>query len=296
MNHETPSVHRPRPVSAARPRSGPARMRAALAYATRPARGAVPAAGAMLTGLTALSLRCLPGVPGPDRLERIEVLVDAGRRLRGTADVTVRRAPAGTGLPRPRMVLSLPCAPLPRAVADAAATLADRADPAAVRALLVEAVRTGDCDPALVVAELDAAGLLRRDGVAGAVDELLARRRTSAEHRLYGMVRDFGLPDPLWNVDLRLPGGPYLGSVDAYWPRHAVALELDAVPADPRQAVRWPRVSGGRETLGRLGIAVISTTPAQLRASAARQASVVRTALLSADERAPRARVVVLPR
>ena len=41
------------------------------------------------------------------------------------------------------------------------------------------------------------------------------------------MVRGHGLPEPLWNVELRLPGGPHLGGVDAYWPDQAVAVEID---------------------------------------------------------------------
>lgn len=244
----------------------------------------------MLTGLTALSLLGFPGVPGPERLERIEVLVDAGRRLRGTADVTVRRAAV---LPRPRSVMGLPCAPVPRAVADAVAAVGEAP---AVRTLLVDSVRAAGCDPAAVVRELDGAGLLGRAEVSDAVDQLLARGRALAEGRLYLMVRDFGLPDPLWNVDLRLPSGPYLGSVDAYWPDHAVALELDSSAAGADEAARRPRMPVGREVLGRLGIEVVRTTPAKLRASAARQAAAVRTALLSVDDRATSARVVVLPR
>ena len=48
--------------------------------------------------------------------------------------------------------------------------------------------------------------------------------------------REHGLPDPVWNVDLRLPGGPHLGGLDAFWQEHSVAVELDT--RAPRQGDR----------------------------------------------------------
>ena len=116
---------------------------------------------------------------------------------------------------------------------------ADSTDAGAVRRLLTEAVRGGHCEPAAVVRELNEARLLSRPHVVDAVDSLLAEGRAIAEDRLYRMVREYGLPDPVWNVDLRLPGGPHLGGLDAYWPEQAVAVELDtrAPPAGRRRPV-----------------------------------------------------------
>ncbi|HET6855481.1 MAG TPA: hypothetical protein VFH94_00065, partial [Streptomyces sp.] len=133
-----------------------------------------------------------------------------------------------------------------------------------------------------------------------AVDSLLAEGRAIAEERLYEMVRSQGLPDPLWDVDLRLPGGPYLGGVDAYWPDQAVAVELDT--RAPRQGERqeedalWTEYARKREHLERLGITVVHITPKKLRDSLEQQAAVVRTALLAAADREPAAYVVLLPR
>ncbi len=99
-----------------------------------------------------------------------------------------------------------------------------------------------------MVRELSEAELLGRPAVVGAVDALLAEGRAAAEARLYAMVREHGLPDPVWNVELRLPGGPRLGAVDAYWPDHAVAVELDA--RAPRYGVLAPHARRRRTRSG----------------------------------------------
>ncbi|CAG7626630.1 hypothetical protein [Actinacidiphila bryophytorum] len=206
------------------------RLQAALLYAGRDPQARGPRGGgreAMVTGLAALALHrfsCVPPLPG---LPRIDVLVPHQRRLRDAGEVSIHRA--GT-LPRPQEVTGLPCAPVPRALADA---VADLDDTETVRRLLTEAVRGGHCDAAAVLHELAGAGLLERPQVAAAVGALRRADRTMAEQRLYTMVRGRQLPDPVWNVELRLPGGPPLGSVDAYWPEHAVALAIDPRTGPP---------------------------------------------------------------
>lgn len=182
--------------------------------------------------------------------------------------------------------------------------MAKLSDAGAVRRLLAEAVRAGHCEQASVVRELTQARLLSRPHVVDAVDSLLAEGRAIAEDRLYRMVREYGLPDPVWNVDLRLPGGPHLGGLDAYWPEQAVAMELDT--RTPRQGHRqsqdqddgalWSEYARKREHLERLGITVVHVTPRKLREAMEQQAAVVRTALMAANDREPAAYVVVLPR
>jgi hypothetical protein len=273
------------------PATGEERLHAALLYAGQPSCGLDSrATQAMVTGLAALALHGFHTVPPLCALDRVDVLIPRQRRLRAGGDIRIRRA---NSLPRPVSILGLPCAPVPRAVADAVAGLGD---PEAVRALLTESVRTGDCEAASVVRELNNARLLTRPHVQRAVDALLAEGRAIAEGRLYEMVRRYGLPDPVWNVDLRLPGGPHLGSVDAYWPDHGVALELDARAPRHDDDALWQQHARARENLERLGIDVIITTPRKLRESLEQQAAVVRTALLGADDRGPHAYVAVLPR
>ncbi|MBT2466719.1 hypothetical protein J7E97_02255 [Streptomyces sp. ISL-66] len=268
--------------------SGPAtseeRLHAALLYAGR--RGDE----VMITGLAALALyrfsctATLPGVP------QIDVLVPNTRRLRSAGQVRIVRAHTP---PRPMEVTGLPVAPVARAVADAVAHLSDAGT---VRRLLSEAVRGGHCEPAAVVRELTVARLLNRPHVVDAVESLLAEGRAIAEDRLYQLVRGFELPEPVWNVDLRLPGGPHLGGVDAYWPEHAVAVEIDTRAPRQGEDEQWSESVRKRETLERCGVTVLHITPRKLRDWPEQQAAVVRTALTASDDRDPAAYLVVLPR
>jgi hypothetical protein len=288
------------------PPTGEERLHAVLVYA---ARGAVAEPGpgvpaqptarqphcpaypnAMISGLAALALHGFAAAPALLTLDKIDVLVPRPRRLRSTGCVRILRA---AELPVPDLVRGVPVAPVPRAVADAVAHLSDAV---MVQRLLTEAVRGGYCEPAAVVRELTGAKLLTRPHVVDAVDSLLAEGRAIAEDRLYQMVREYGLPDPVWNVDLRLPGGPALGGLDAYWPEHAVALELDTRAPRQNDETVWSAYTRKREHLEHLGITVVHITPRKLRESMEQQATVVRTALLAAAERDPAAHVVVLPR
>ncbi|MEU6285327.1 hypothetical protein [Streptomyces sp. NPDC047028] len=278
------------------------RLHAALLYATRESAPGVPAQPtaddphhspypeAVITGMAALALYGFASAPPLPSLDRVDVLVPRLRRLRSTGHVRVIRTPA---LPTPRAVMGLPVAPVPRALADA---VADLSDAAAVRRLLTEAVRGGHCEPASVVRELTGAKLLNRPQVVDAVDSLVAEGRTVAEDRLYRMVGEYGLPDPVWNVDLRLPGGPHLGGLDAYWPEQAVAVELDTRAPCRDDDALWSEYARKREHLERLGITVVHVTPRKLRESLEQQAAVIRTALMASADRDPAAYVVVLPR
>jgi hypothetical protein len=282
------------------------RLHAVLMYAARQQTTSVPAqpgaqephrpvyTEAVITGLTALTLHGFSSAPPLTSLDTIDVLVPRLRRLRSTGCARIVRTAA---LPAPQQVTGVPVAPVPRALADAVAQLADAG---AVRRLLTEAVRGRHCEPAAVVRALNQAKLLSRPHVVDAVDSLLAEGRAIAEERLYQMVQDYALPDPVWNVDLRLPGGPHLGGLDAYWPEQAVAVELDT--RAPLQGhgqeddVLWSEYARKREHLERLGITVVHITPKKLRESMEQQATVVRTALMAAGDRDPAAYVVVLPR
>jgi hypothetical protein len=278
------------------------RLHAVLMYASRESAPGVPVqpgaedahhpvyAEAVLTGLAALTLYGFTSAPSLPSLDTIDVLVPRLRRLRSTGCAHVLRA---ASLPAPEEATGVPVAPVPRALTDAVSQLTDAG---AVRRLLSEAVRGGHCEPAAIVRELNNAKLLSRPHVVDAVDSLLAEGRAIAEDRLYTMVREFGLPDPVWNVDLRLPGGPHLGGLDAYWPEQAVAVELDTRAPRQDEDALWSEYARKREHLERLGITVVYITPKKLRDGMEQQAAVVRTALMASGDRDPAAYVVVLPR
>ncbi|WP_314244718.1 hypothetical protein [Streptomyces sp. DSM 40907] len=266
------------------PATSEERLHAALLYAGR--RGGE----AMITGLAALALYRFSSAPPLLALSHIDVLVPGTRRLRSTGDVRIVRTHTP---PRSQEVTGLPVAPVARAVADAVTQLSDAGT---VRRLLSEAVRGGHCEPAAVVRELTVARLLSRPHVVDAVESLLAEGRAIAEDRLYHVVRGYELPDPVWNVDLRLPGGPHLGGVDAYWPEQAVAVEIDTRAPRQGEDEQWSESMRKRETLERLGVTVIHITPRKLRDWPEQQAAVIRTALTASDDREPAAYLVVLPR
>lgn len=278
------------------------RVHAALLYAARP-----PAPGAdgdasyggsgdaMVTGLAALALRGFASVPALSALERIDVLVPRTRRLRSVSFARVLR---GARLPDPELVHGVAVAPVPRAVADAVAWLTDAGT---VHGILAEVLCGGHGDPAAVMAELCRERLLDAPVIAEAVASLVDGDRRLAEGLLHRMVHDHRLPEPLWNVDLRLPGGPHLGPVDAYWPEHAVALELDT--RAPRADVRpwaedtlWSDPAHRPDHLTRLGITVVQLSPQALCRSPQDQATLVRAALMVAADLEPAAYVRVLPR
>ncbi|MFF2012251.1 hypothetical protein ACFVWY_24645 [Streptomyces sp. NPDC058195] len=281
------------------PLGGEELLRSALLYAGRPPASSSrpqPESGygeAVLTGLAALALHGFATAPPPGSAASIDVLVPRTRRLRSVGYVRLVRSRA---VRRAERLRGLPVAPVERALADAVAGLTD---PLAVRGLMIEAVRGGHCEPGVLVRELRRARLLERPQVVRAVGSLLAEGRALAEGRLYAMVREHGLPEPLWNVELRLPGGPALGGVDAYWPQQAVAVQLDAAahqdPVSPHGAAAGARAAE-REHLERLGVTVVRLSPAAPRGADRERAIVVRTALMAAADREPAALLTVLPR
>ncbi|SFB97439.1 hypothetical protein [Streptomyces aidingensis] len=254
----------------------------------------------MVTGLAALALHGFTTAPPLAALDRMDILVPRTRRLRSTGCARIVRS---HHLPRPQRRDGFPVAPVARALADA---VGRTPDPAAVRSLLTEAVREGHCGPAALVRELDRARLLSRRPVRAVVEVLMAEGRAPAEERLIRLVRAAGLPEPFWNVDLRLPEGPFLGGVDAYWPQEAVAVEIDSRAHGPDGGPDDGRhhYARKRAMLGRAGIILVHLTPRMLRDAAGQQAEVVRAALLGRygggggpdGDWQPPVHVVVLPR
>jgi hypothetical protein len=132
-------------------------LRAAMAYASQ---------GAVITGTDAL---CAHGIPVP-RGASVLILLPAGRRLVGRANLTVERT---TRLPEPHWHGGLPYAPVVRATVDAARHEHDRNR---LVALLGAPLRAGACTVAELQAELSAGS---RRGSAGPRSVLRAYQYSS---------------------------------------------------------------------------------------------------------------------
>nr|WSZ96188.1 hypothetical protein OH820_11460 [Streptomyces sp. NBC_00857] len=246
------------------------RLRAALLFAGE---------GALLTGTAALALYEVRAAGPVTRLRTVDVLVPGTRNPRSRAYVRVHR----TGRPCRRLpVRGLHCAPLPRATADAIPSLTDRA---AVTALLAEVVQRGRC----TLEELTTALRSGRHGsdprVATTLEGLTAGVRSVAEAAARPLLREAGIPDPLWNQDLYLLDGTFLARPDAYWPYAGVVLEIDSrewhlSPGD------WERTMARRNLMIRHGLTVLSVSPFQLRDDPQTLMTTLHAALATGAERA----------
>lgn len=176
-------------------------------------------AGAMFTGLTGTRLHGVSALPAD---ERIHVSIPAPRSVasRDFALVTRTMRP-----PEPCEVNGWPVAPLARCIVDAA-TRMDDVD--VVRAFMADAVQRRLCTVAELEEEL---AELRRPGTALARSVLAEIRigvRSAAEAWALELIRHSGLPEPMWNVELRTADGRVIGVVDAYWPEVGLGIEIQS--------------------------------------------------------------------
>jgi hypothetical protein len=217
-------------------------------------------ASAQLTSWAVLALHRLRDAPSPARVTTVDVLLPATRRRGSVSCVRVhrtRRMP-----PRPWDVSGFPCAPLPRALADAfAAEL--RAGRQLPMGLLYGAVQQKRAD----VAELRQAFVGRQVPVTGAVGAVLADVEAGAHSVAEGWARRLisrsGLPQPLWNRDLYVED-VFLSRPDAYWPQHGVVMEVDSV-RHHQLGADFANTVARHARMAAVGLCVIPVTPARLR-------------------------------
>ncbi|MFJ2175721.1 hypothetical protein ACIOHE_22835 [Streptomyces sp. NPDC087851] len=244
------------------------RLRAALLYAGE---------GALLTGVAALTLYEVRAAGPPSRPGPVDVLVPKGRAPGSRSYVRIRTARR----PAPALpVRRLPCVKLPRAVSDAVPYLPDGP---AVTALLAEVVQRGRCTLQELTAALRDSRRASDPRVVAALEGLTAGVRSVEEAEARRLLREAGIPDPLWNEPLYYPDGTFLACPDAHWPYAAVVLEIDSrawhlSPGD------WERTMTRRNLMTSQGLLVLSVSPPQLRADPAAFLTLLRTTLARAAD------------
>jgi hypothetical protein len=211
---------------------------------------------AVLTGTAAcrhLGLRRLP------EDETVHVLVPDHRQVRSAEFVVVERT---TRMPRALERDGLACAPLVRAVLDAARR---RRNPTSISALLAEPVQRRMVLVEQLEEELEA-GCRRGTAAPRAVLRAVqagVRSAAEFEAREWWVARE--LPPARFDVRLLRPDGRFLALVDAYVEEVGLVWEVDSVEehfATPDQVEATAR----RQRLLRdVGLVVVSNRPSQVR-------------------------------
>jgi len=222
------------------------RVQAALLHCGEPA---------MVTGRQACRRH---GLLATDPSHEVHVLVPAGRQPSSCGFVVVERT---WRLPVPVVRGGVPLAPVARAVLDAARRMR-RLDQ--IRALVAEAVQSGQCSAPELTGELDAGSPRGTGLVRTALREVSAGVRSVAEADARRLVRRSRLPEPIWNVDIHDLAGNRIARPDGWFDDVALAWEIDSyayhlAPGDYARTLRRDAAMVAN------GIVVVRTLPARLR-------------------------------
>lgn len=227
--------------------------------------------GSMLTGLAALRYHGVRVPPTDD----VDVLIPAQR---GHGDHGFARLHRTTRMPAQILMDgTVRYAPSARAVADAARLLPTLRE---VRAVVADAVQRGRCLPMWLAEELDGGPVRGSSRLRLVLAEITDGIRSVAEAELRELIKRSGLPEPLFNPKL-YAAGTFIASPDCWWPRAAVAVEVDSrewhlSPED------WEKTMSRRSRMSSYGIIVLHFTPHQIRTEPARVVSLIKAALRSA--------------
>jgi len=210
-------------------------------------------------------------ITGPSALANYRIRCPQTRRVDVLAPATSKRSDAGfVAVHRTRRMPGeticdgpVRYAPPARAVADTVRAMA-AADLAAVRAVVAGAVQQGRCTVADLATELQAGPVRGSATLRLVLAEVIDGIRSPAEADLRALIRGSGLPQPLYNPKLYLPGGVFLAQPDAWWPHHGVAAETDSrewhlSPAD------WEATMARHARMSAVGIIVLHFSPRQQR-------------------------------
>lgn len=235
-----------------------------------------------ITGVTAIAWHGLR-VGGSDF---IDVLVPLAQRRRDAGFVRLRRTSIMPGVDYRDGVVSY--APLDRAVADAVRRLTDMSQ---VRDLVATCVQRGKVEVWQLARELDLGPVAGSARLRLALSEVADGVRSVAEADLRALVKQFRLPDPLYNPKLFV-AGEFLAMPDAWWPEFGVAAEVQSkawhmAPAD------WQRTLDRQARMSAEGILVMPFPPARLRSARQQVAREIRSAL--ANSRGPLPHITTWP-
>jgi hypothetical protein len=163
------------------------------------------------------------GRPGErDALEQVHLLVPERRQVRSVGYVHVERT---ARLPAPVLRDRVPLAPATRAATDAARRLRTAGE---IAELLSDAVQRKLCTPASLGHELDAGS---RRGTAlprRVLREVADGVRSAAELAAKKLWPATGLPEPMWNVEVRTEHGTFLGIADCWLDDVAMVWEIES--------------------------------------------------------------------
>jgi len=210
--------------------------------------------------------------------ELIDVLVPLHFKRSDAGFVRLRRTSIMPGVDYRDGVVSY--APLDRAIADSVRRLSDMSE---VRDLIASGVQRGKVGIWELARELDVGPRQGSARLRLALGEVADGVRSVAEADLRSLVKQFRLPDPLYNPKLFV-AGEFLAMPDAWWPDFGVAAEVESKawhmsPAD------WQRTLDRQARMSAEGILVLPLIPVRLRTARPQVAREIRSAL--ANSRGP---------
>ncbi|NMM82974.1 hypothetical protein B2J88_01085 [Rhodococcus sp. SRB_17] len=214
--------------------------------------------GAMLTGRSALS-----EYGYRSNSSDVQVLIPMHRRAQSVGFVVAERT---IRLPEPVMRNGVRCAPLPRALLDAARRC-KALDP--TRSLIAEVIQRGDASVRELAKELDA-GSCRGSALPRAVlREVNANLHSVPEIEARELWRRSGLPEMLFNREIRDADRKFIAIPDGWIDSVAFAWDIDSLewhlsPTDYKRTVER------RTRMQNAGIIVLPTVPSALRTDPAR--------------------------
>jgi len=163
----------------------------------------------------------------------------------------------------------------------------------AARALLAGVVQNRACAPWQLEQELNAGPVRYSALLRTVLAEVADGVRSAPEADLRDLVKQAGLPMPLFNPRLYLPSGTFIACPDAWWPEAGVAVEVESKRwhFSPDE---WERTMDRHARLGQYSIVTLHFTPHKLRNDQAFVIVKLRNAYQSGTAR-PRLDITALP-